>query len=149
MRVPTSLQHEHDELHTELDAATRLPGPTGEAARQVVRILQPHFIREQEYATPPLGLLRRLVDGTLSPAMVDVLALTDRLKDELPLMLEEHRAIEGALQHLAKVARIDDHQDIAQFANRLILHAQIEEEILYPAAILVGEYVRLRFEGKK
>jgi len=28
------------------------------------------------------------------------------------------------------------------FAEKLMLHAQTEEEIFYPAAILVGEYVK-------
>lgn len=148
MRVPASIQHEHDELHTDLDAATRRPGRTGEAARQVVRVLQPHFIREQEYVTPPLGLLRQLVADKLSASMLEVLPLTDQLKKEFPRMRDEHQAIAGALRDLADAARAEDHQDIARFAERLMLQAEMEEEILYPAAILVGEYLRLRFKAE-
>jgi len=29
----------------------------------------------------------------------------------------------------------------------LMLHAQTEEEVLYPAAILVGEYLKVKLEG--
>jgi hypothetical protein len=32
----------------------------------------------------------------------------------------------------------------AGFARKLILHAQTEEEILYPASILIGEYLKLK-----
>jgi hypothetical protein len=144
MRVPSSLAHEHDELHIALDAAARLPGRTGETARTVVRIMQPHFIREQDYATPPLGLLPRIVEEKLTPTMAQVLPLTERLKAELPLMLEEHRAIVAALEELVDAARAEERPEVARFAQRLMLHAQIEEEILYPAAILVGEYLKLK-----
>ena len=144
MRIPPSLQHEHDELHTELDAITRFPGRIGEAAKLVVRVLQPHFIRENDYATPPLGLLQRLAEGRVTAAMGEVLPLIDRLKQELPLMLEEHRALEGALQELSQVAQDEGRLDLARFAERLLAHARLEEEVLYPAAILVGEYLKLR-----
>lgn len=144
MRVPNSLAHEHDELHVELEAAAALSGRTGEKARMVVRIMQPHFVREQDYATPPLGLLARIANGRFTPSMAEALALTDRLRSELPLMLEEHRAIIAGLQELAETARAEGHREVASFAQRLIQHARLEEEILYPAAILVGEYIRLR-----
>jgi hemerythrin superfamily protein len=34
--------------------------------------------------------------------------------------------------------------DYTQFAEKLTLHAKNEEEILYPAALLVGEYIKLK-----
>jgi hypothetical protein len=34
----------------------------------------------------------------------------------------------------------------ARFAEKLMLHAKTEEEVLYPAAILVGEYLKLKLE---
>jgi hypothetical protein len=33
---------------------------------------------------------------------------------------------------------------VQHFAERLKQHAKTEEEVLYPAAILVGEYLKLR-----
>ncbi len=144
MKVPNSLQHEHDELHVELDAAASLPGRTGETAKMVARILQPHFVREQDYATPPLGLLARIAHGRFSPTMAEALPLTDRLRSELPLMMEEHRALVAALEELAEAARAEAHGEVVKFAERLILHARLEEEVLYPAAIVVGEYIKLR-----
>ena len=32
----------------------------------------------------------------------------------------------------------------AEFADKLILHAQTEEEVSYPTAILIGEYLKLK-----
>jgi hypothetical protein len=34
--------------------------------------------------------------------------------------------------------------EIVHFAEKLKLHAKNEEEVLYPAAILVGEYLKLQ-----
>jgi hypothetical protein len=34
--------------------------------------------------------------------------------------------------------------DHARFAEKLALHAKTEEDVLYPAAILVGEYLKLK-----
>ena len=142
MRVPDSIRLEHEQLHAKLAEATQLSGRTGEAARRLAKIMHPHFLREDEYAIPPLGLLARLARGQMSPDMSDVLPLVARLKEEMPLMIEEHRAIMGALIQLGNAASEEDQREWAEFADELRHHAQMEEEVLYPAAILVGEYVK-------
>ena len=38
---------------------------------------------------------------------------------------------------------------ILPFAEKLRLHAQNEEEVLYPASILIGEYLRLKLSEKR
>jgi hypothetical protein len=142
MKIPDALRLEHEQLHAKLAEATSQPGRTGEMARTVAKILHPHFLREDEYAMPPLGLLGRLAKGQVTPDMADVLPLVARLKEELPLMLDEHRAIVGALVQLGNAASEEGHSEWAEFADELRLHAQMEEEVLYPAALLVGEYVK-------
>lgn len=47
----------------------------------------------------------------------------------------------GALARLRAAARAAGQAEYASFADALVLHAQTEEQVLYPAAILVGEYV--------
>lgn len=141
--IPISLHLEHEELHAELAKAMAVPGRLGEAAKNVARLLDPHFKKEEEYALPPLGLLPMLVEGKISPEMREVLLMTDRLKVDLPHMLEEHKAIVAALHDLieeARKARLPEHK---YFAEKLALHAKNEEEVLYPAALLVGEYIKL------
>lgn len=142
MKIPDSLRLEHEQLHAKLAEATHLPGRTGEAARAVAKIMHPHVLREDEYAIPPLGLLARLAKSEVTPDMAEVLPLVARVKEELPLMLEEHRAIVGALVELGNAASEEGERKWAEFADELRLHAQMEEEVLYPAAILVGEYVK-------
>lgn len=143
MKAPLSLRREHEELHADLARAGQVPGRIGDAARAVARIMHPHFLREDEYAMPPLSLLARLAKGPVTPDMAAVLPLVARLKEELPLMIEEHRAIMGAVRELAVAAEDEADERYIRFAAELMVHAQMEEEVLYPAAVLVGEYVRL------
>jgi hypothetical protein len=141
--IPSPLKGEHEELHEELARATKVAGEIGDAARAVAEILHLHFVKEEEYALPPLGLLPRLAAGDVTPEMADVLALTERLKAELPQMLEEHKAIVAALSHLVEVAKQEHKLEYAHFAEKLMLHAQTEEEVLYPTATMIGEYLKL------
>lgn len=143
--VPESLTIEHEELHHELASATRRGGQTGAAAERVATLLHAHVMREEELALPPLALLRPLAAGHVSPEMRDVVSLTDRLKADLPRMLDEHQAILVALEGLAHAARVERHPEVVRFVGKLILHAHTEEQVLYPAALLVGEFLKLTF----
>jgi hypothetical protein len=141
--IPEPLKTEHAELHADLVDATRAGGRVGEAAKEVARRLHPHFVREEEFALPPLGLLAALAKGTVVPGMADILVLTDRLEAELPAMLAEHKDIVAALGDLVTAAKAENKPKHAAFAEKLMLHAQTEEEVLYPTALLVGRYVKL------
>jgi hypothetical protein len=63
-------------------------------------------------------------------------------------MLDEHKRIRAAVEELRVAARAEQSIRYEQLAEQLALHAQTEEEVLYPAAILVGEIVRARSAGK-
>jgi hypothetical protein len=139
--IPKPLQAEHEELHASLVRATKEPGAVGEAAREVARLLHPHFVREEQFALPPLALLAELARGGVTSGMDEVLPMTRRLKAELPAMLAEHEQIVGALGKLRAAARASGLGEYERFADALVLHAQTEEQVLYPAAILVGEQV--------
>ena len=70
--------------------------------------------------------------------------MTDSLRRELPRMLEEHKTIRDATIRLGEVARAEGNAAVERLAEQLKLHAQSEEELFYPAALLVGELVRAR-----
>ena len=147
MMIPKPLKLEHKELHRELVEAVKTFGPIGKAAEAVAKVLHPHFVREEEYALPPIGLLQVLAKGKVSRDMKDVLVMTDKLKKDLPNMLKEHRAIVAKLKKLASVAKQEKRPEFVHFAEKLMIHAQTEEEVLYPAALLIGEFIRLKLKG--
>lgn len=145
-KIPESLKLEHEGLHSQLARATKVGGKIGEAAQLVARTMHSHFVSEEEFAIPPLGILSQLVEGKLNEDMKEILKMTDRLKAELPKMLEEHKAIVAALDKLVKAAQEDNKPEYAAFAEKLKLHAKTEEEVTYPTALLIGEYLKLKFK---
>ncbi len=145
-KVPESLKSEHEELHAELARAMKAGGKTGEAAKSVAAVLHNHFVKEEEFALPPIGLLAALARGEVGKEMHSVLAMTERLKADLPEMLREHQAVVAALKRLIAAAQEEKLPDFVRFAEKLMLHAQTEEEVLYPAAIMVGEYLKLKLQ---
>lgn len=145
-KIPETLNEEHEELHRELARITEVGGAIGAAANKVAMIMHPHFIKEEEYAMPPLGLLKPLSKGDIKPEMKAVLKITDHLKEMLPQMVSEHQAIVEALIKLADVSTRENRMEFAFIAKKLIIHIKTEEEVLYPAAILVGEYLRLKLK---
>ena len=146
--IPQPLRQEHEALHEELRRATRAGGEIGEAAETGAALMHPHFVKEDRIALPPLGLLVRLARGEATPEMADVLALTDQLEAELPSMLAEHRTIVAALQKLSDAATRAGHGEIVEFAQALMQHARTEEDVMYPATILVGQVVRQRLNQR-
>ena len=142
--LPSVLRTAHEELHEEMVAATRLGGETGAAAQAVVRVLFPHILLEEEFGIPPLSLLPRLARGEISSDMASVLRWTELLKAELPRMLDEHKQIVEALKGFLRAATAEQHPGYARLAEKLNVHVQLEEEVLYPASIVVGEYLKLK-----
>jgi len=147
--IPPALKAEHEELHSELARATKAGGRTGEAAKAVAKLMHPHFVKEEEYALPPLGLLSSLSMGKIEAEMAEVLKMTDKLEAELPHMLAEHQDIVTALQRLVEAAKAEDKPEYVHFAEKLMAHARTEEEVSYPTALLVGRYLKATLPNLK
>lgn len=140
--IPRSMEMEHEELHSDLAQLTKAGGRTGEAAKAVAGVLDSHFAKENEYALPSLGLLIPLSQGKFQCSMTEVLKLTEKLEADMPSMLSEHKDIAAALKKLEDAATAENKPAGVRFAKHLAAHAQTEEEITYPTAILVGLYVK-------
>ena len=145
--VPKSVKAEHEDLHVGLANAMKTGGDTAKAARQLEQVLHPHFLKEEQYALPPLSLLPGLANGTVgadSPRAKAAIEMSDRLRAEYPQMLKEHGEVGAALERLIAAAGRENKPEVAEWARRLMAHAKNEEEVLYPAAMLVGEYLKLK-----
>jgi hypothetical protein len=58
----------------------------------------------------------------------------------------EHKQIVAALEVLVQHATTEHHPEVAEFAEKLMLHAHTEEEVSYPTAIIIGEFIKLKFK---
>ena len=146
LEVPDVLRREHRELHLRLEAQTPLPGALGKAARRLASILRGHLLREEQFAFPLLSLLPHLVEGTVGEEMSIALPVADRFRRELARLKEDHVLMVDALEEYAEAARREGRPEDATLAIELLEHARLEESILYPAALMVGEYVRVCLE---
>ena len=142
--IPHAIQAEHRKLHAELAKVMTLGGKTKEAAQAVEAVLHPHFLAEEEFAMPPLGALRAAAANENVGEAPRIIELSSRLRADLPRMLEEHRGIVNALAGLEQAAEEERQPRALAFAEKLRAHAEMEEEVLYPAAIVVGDYLGLR-----
>lgn len=142
-KAPKSLRQEHAEILQFVTRLAREGGETAEAARRLERVLETHFQKEEIFASPPLGLLPRLARGAVVAEMGEALTHTEWLRRNVDTMLAEHRMIAAALEDLLKVAGPAVQAELVTFAETVLNHARLEEEVLYPAAIVAGEYLKV------
>ncbi len=140
LQVPVSLKSGHDAIHTALRRGMREPGRTGEVARLVAQVMDGHMMREEKFALRPLGLLKALARGETPADLADAAVLAEGLRRELPQMIDEHRQIAELLRLLAKEAEAEGKAEYVELAEEMIQHAHVEEDVLYPAALLIGRY---------
>ena len=143
LQVPVSLKSGHEAIEARLKRAMSERGPVGESARRVARVLDGHHMREEKFALRPLGLLETLGRGETPSEFAQAEELIQGLKREMPQMIDEHRQIAEALRLLAKEAEAGNKPEYIVLAEEMILHAHLEEDVLYPAALLVGKYAAL------
>jgi hypothetical protein len=141
--VPLPLLLEHAELDASLKAAARQDGDLGAAARAVLELVEPHMKREQALALPPLRLLPRLANREFAGDIADMVAVTERLRAELPTLRSEHVAIKRALEELWAIAWATGKPEYAFLAQRVNRHLEIDEQVLYPMSLVVGDYLAL------
>jgi hypothetical protein len=142
-RVSDQVRTEHEALRATLKRAMREPGKTGQAARELAGIADGHFLREEKFVAPLLALLPKLARGEAGSDAASAPKLAQHLRRELPQMLDEHRLLNEMLREFTAVAEAEGHEDYVSFAEEFVLHARLEEQVLYPAALVAGEYVNL------
>ena len=140
--LPASLAAEHDHVREELSRAAREPGKLGTAARSLQAVLEPHLVAEESMALPPLALLVPLSRGESPPDRSAAIHSTARLHAMLPELIKDHAKIGVAAAALRQAAWSARRPDYAELADAIMRHARLEEEVLYPAALLVGRAIR-------
>ena len=113
----------------------------------MARLAEHHFANEEAFALPPLGLLPALAQGAVEQGMAAAITMAAKLEAELPNLLAEQRAIVAALEELMAAAEGEGHAELVGFAEKLMLHEEIQREMSYPTAILIGKYLQLRLQG--
>ena len=146
--IPKALQRDRDDLRGQLTEVAGEEGPLGEEASRGVHILHAHILREEQFALPPLSLLPLLADGFVWAEMGPGVAMAETLKANLPDMLEDHEEMLVVLRALEQAARQAGRSDVTLLVQRLMEHAELEAEVLYPAAIVAGRFLETQLAAR-
>ena len=141
-KTPKTIKHGHEILCTELKLITNMPGEIGEKAKLLEEVMYPHFEKEEKYALPPLGLLLALSEGSWEIDSDEAIKMSDTLKDKLSELKGEHDKILVALENLKMSSESENNFTVKQFIKDLLLHVEMEDQVLYPATILIGNYLK-------
>lgn len=142
MQTPQSLATEHRELHDFLLAPRKKVANLGVRQRSWRKPWRPISGARRRLPHRRSGYFRNLPESRATAEMRAVLPMTDALERELPQMLREHDDIRAAAKRFRAEAAKAGRDEYVRFTDGLAAHAREEEEILYPAAVLVGRYVK-------
>lgn len=145
-QVPSSIKKDHEYLLDKIHRITLLPDSTGLAAGKLSDLMQHHFKEEEAMALPALGLLPLLSGGKLPDQSKEVIEMCEKLKAQLVHLDVEHQLIKAYMDELMNVATKENHPEVIELEQALQKHAKTEEEVFFPTAILIGEYLKLRAE---
>lgn len=140
--VPSAIQNEHDYLLEQIDRLAQLGDSTGVVARKLNELMQHHFQEEEDYVLPALGLLPSLAAGQVPPDREDILELIEKFRTQSAHMSAEHQLIKAFMDELTQAAEKESHPEVAVLLREIQEHAQLEEEVLFPTVILIGDRLR-------
>ena len=147
LKMPDSLRKRHEAFHAEFTEATKDEGKVGDAARAIEKLATAHFAKAKD-VFPPLGLLPRLAEGKVTPEMREAVKIAEKLRADLPQIRRDHHELIAGLKKLGEAAKVEGRTDYVRFVEKLTLHIQEEEEVLYPAVLLIGDTVKRGLDKK-
>jgi hypothetical protein len=111
-------------------------------------LMQHHFKEEEDFILPLLGLLPLLANGQMPEQNKELILLSENVKKQLNHMSAEHQLIKAYIEELKQASDKENQTEIIEFENEVIKHATSEEEVFFPASIVVGEYLKLKLVVK-
>ncbi len=144
--VPSSIKKTHEQLLEQIHKITLYKNSSAAIAIKLDSLMQHHFKEEEDLILPPLGLLPLLANNQIPEQSKDVILLSKNIKTMMTHMSVEHQLISAYIEELKKAADKQQLSEIMDFEKEVHQHANSEEEVYFPAAIMVGEYLKLKSE---
>ena len=92
---------------------------------------------------PVLGSLTELASGYKIANLKEIADSQGELLHEYKKMFEEHYEIAAFIERAEAEAKRENHEEVAEILEALGHHARVEEEVLYPAALLAGKLAKV------
>jgi len=145
LKIPEPLREEHEAFIDGLKSHSIRKDQTGAAVRQLLKLLEPHIQKEDEFVLPLLGALSGLAAGKAMENPSEVARAYEKYAGQYESMFTEHTPIRQAIKKVRRLAKEEGKDELVEILDGLSHHSRVEEEVLYPAALLVGKAaLRLR-----
>lgn len=141
LETPISLQLDHEVLLSKLNEIASTESNVALNAKNVADVFRAHFRREEKTVLPQLSLLMTIVEGQWSIDTKEALLKNNILIKEFQELKGEHQKIHKAAEEMVKVSLKENNKEAKKIAEEIILHIQIEEEVSYPAILLINKYL--------
>lgn len=140
--TPSVILEDHKYFLKKLEQVTSFEDSTGIVAKKLYEVMEYHFKEEKDNVLPPLGILPGLAKGHTPEEAEKIILLTEKFRKNETVMLAEHQMISHYADILMRAAEKEDHKELMGFDVELEKHAALEEEILFPMVLVIGEYLR-------
>jgi hypothetical protein len=144
--VPKTLRLDHDEIRLELARASMQAGRVGHAAQRLEEVCLPHFEKEEKTVYPAFSLLHDVALSGVRSDMAAVLPLVFHCTAWHDAFLTLHETIISAAEELRLALHEEQGDAFVHLIENLLSHEKIEEEVMYPAVIWMGHFMRERLE---
>ena len=146
--IPSSIKNTHVKLLAQIHQFTLIQDSSGRVALKIEDFMQHHFKEEEDFMLPTLGLLPLLINGQLPEKKETIIALSEKATAAMDHMSAEHQLITAYIKELKQASKKDNLPKVIAFENDVVQHAESEEEVFFPTAILIGEYLKLKTTSK-
>ena len=147
--VPSSIKKTHEHLLERIHGMTLYKDSSSLIAIKIEDLMIHHFKEEEDLILPLLGLLPLLANEKIPEENKDIIFLSENVKTQIGHMSAEHQLIHAYIDELKQAANDENLHEILEFEKEVIHHATTEEEVFFPASIIIGEYLKLKTEGKQ
>ncbi len=150
LQVPQSVRFQHEQIMSRLEHFAQSKDPDlSAAAQKAAAFLKEHYAREESFVLVPLGLLPLIAKREVSNDMEPAIAMADRTRSALPEFESDHIKITSLMNELIDVGKKKKDQELVRLATRVAAQSLNDVEVNQPAAILVGDYIRLRLSNPR
>ena len=146
--IPQSERVEMDGTLSVLETIAERTTPSGQAAKKLLDVLKVHLALEESVILPPLALLPDLAAEDPKPDMRWAIELGERVKAEHDSLERSHQAIKQAALELQKAAAAENDHVTVGFTHDMIADNLGDQEIIEPAVIVIGDYLRSELPAK-
>lgn len=142
LTTPKPLKQGHANLRQDINSIIAQGGKLGIKAKELLEVLSKHFKKEEKFALPPLSLLLMISEGHWEINKQTAIEMAEELRENLLEMKKDHQNINNILKDFKIIAQEENNFKAIRFCRDLEIHVEIEDQVLYPASMLVGHYLK-------